>query len=458
MNESKNLILFNNLNQYSKYIKLEKLSEIEYPNLVKWISDGRNEGFFKQDKKITIKQIKKYHSTIIKEGWEYHCYIIKVNSESVGYVDYKFKNKLSYIEGIFLKTKFRNKKIGSFVLKWVLAGLRLKGIKKVNIEVYEENNVSLKTILALGFYRISKRDRIENFKKVFTLELKLKEYIRFKNKFESYSKLKGDNYYQYHLAIAESIVAKLIKDNDVKAVVALGSISREFGDVWSDIDLVIIGNKSIFTKYWIGERWNSGYSIDMFLIDINNITDHNWEDSRRQAIGEGIVLYSRNKSIISNIRKAIKLKKEEKENKISELLLGIGWQGFQPQSWFNREVYGYYWSLSPSMWISRGSISAAHSSIDYSFLMLLKLIYLINNEIPPDNKWIYFLIDGLKWHPENFILMLHNYTKIRSNYNGFLKKYKIFSYILNSVIKELKKQKLIHENLFESYLKTIEEY
>lgn len=447
-------------NQTQTKIELhfKELSNSDYKLLLKWISEGRDDGYFKKGDPLSMNSIKRYHQSILMQGWSYYCYIIYYDSKIIGYFDYKVKLTTACIEGIFIESKYRNSGIGSYCLRWIIADLRLRKCKIASIDVYKNNIPSIQTVKSIGFHRNHGGDRIENKKKSLNFIYRIKPFRRLKPKYEAYTNLKGANFYQHQLAIVEQLISDVKFDKNIYAVLGLGSVSREFGDIWSDIDLMIIGNKNIFNKYWIGEKWIKGFSVDLFLIDIESSPISSWDDSRKQAVGEGVILYSHNTKLIKDLSRTIRISEKEKQFKVAERILGIGWQGFHPKSWFNKEVYGYYWSLPSDLWITRGSMIAAHSSLNFSFQMLVELIFFINDELPPDKKWLYFVVNDLNWLPVNFGKQFFHFLSLPANDSSFNIKSKIFYSLFNSVFLKLKRSNLIHKNLYKIYLNNIKEY
>jgi len=71
---------------------------------------------------------------------------------------------------------------------------------------------------------------------------------------------------------------------------------------------------------------------------------------RRQAFSEGVVLWTRDSSLVLKIRRSVRLGTDERASGVRETLLRLGWMGLCPRAWMGRTIHGYRWALPPDLW------------------------------------------------------------------------------------------------------------
>jgi ribosomal protein S18 acetylase RimI-like enzyme len=441
-----------------KLIRVRPMERKDVVHLMRWIGYGRREGVFQSGPIPDATAILRYHEKLRKSGWEYRCAVVEDGRRAIGYFDYRYRNKIGEILGLYLDPEFRGKRIGRHILRWIAADLRERNCREVRIEVYANNTVSLRACRAAGFLRDPKRDRQEDRRMVYGFHRSLVAFQRLSSLEPRYALLRGENLYLHHVAVAEVLSEWMSQIPGVEIVLGLGSLSRGFGDKWSDVDMAVIGRGSGLKRLWHGERWMAGLSVDLFVVDIGTDPISQWDDSRRQAFEESVVLFSRNASLIRSLQRSVRLGKRERDRKIWETLLKIGWLGFQPRKWYGRSKYGYFWSLPHDLWVQRGSVASAHATVDQAFDYALQLLFLTNLRHVPDPKWRRYMVSGLPWTPRHFGSMMDKVDQVSRDDRGFQVRAEATLSIIEQTVRHLERTGELRGNLYRSYLRNSPDY
>lgn len=434
------------------------MGRADVARLACWIGEGRLEKAFREGPTPDAGSILRYQQSVRRSGWEYQCVIIKEGEQAIGYLDYRLRRRSAEILGIYLESHYRGARIGQHIFRWAIADLRERGCRVVRAEVYAENAPSLRVCQAVGFQRDVARDRVEDGRQIRALSRSIEPLRRLSSPEPRYALLRGENIYLHHVAVAEALVEEMRKAPGVEVVLGLGSLSRGFADEWSDIDLAVLGRGSGLKRFWRGERWLAGLSVDLFVVDLDAAPPSEWDDSRRQAFEESVVLFRRDPSVIEALRRAVCLGKRERSGKIRETLLRIGWLGFAPRAWYSHREYGYIWSLPHDLWIRRGSVVSAHATLDQALDHTLQLLFLTNGRHIPDPKWRRYLAPGLPWLPADFNSLIKKVDEGQRNDHGFQPRAEAVLTLIERTVQHLEDTGEISGDLYKVYLRTSSDY
>ena len=220
----------------------------------------------------------------------------------------------------------------------------------------------------------------------------------------------------------------------------------------------MLSHGAVLANLWQRERNLAGIDVDLFVIDIDTSTPSTWDDSRLQAFGESVILFFRDPSTIPFLRQAVYLREDEQTFKIQEIVLKLGWIGFQPLAWFNQEKYGYRWTVPYDLWIRRGSIASAHVTVDKALDSTLQLLFLVNGQRIPDVKWRRYLAPHLPWLPPRFTLLLEQVENDQHNEEGFRRRAKAVLSMIEEIVSPLEESGKISGDIYQSYLRATKDY
>ncbi len=441
-----------------KPVSLRPMAANDASQVAKWVDQGRSEGVFLRGTHLSVHSVLQYQSKMQQSGWNYRCQVIEFANAGVGYVDYRHLRTIGEILGIYLEPWARRKGVGEYALHWVLAALRDVGCQKVRGEVYDHNSASIQTIRAAGFKLSSSGHRIEDNRRVLAYYRYLSPYPRLTPYSEQFRTLHGRNQYLRLAALAEVLIRRIRAVKSVDVILGLGALSRGFADEFSDLDLAVLGHGSEIRGFWRGERWLAGLSVDVYPVDTKIAPPCRWDESRRQAFGEGVVLFARNTALLRDIEHWVRLRDNERVEKIKELIFHIGWIGFEPRTWFGREKHGYVWSLPFDLWVRRGDIASAHLTVDYALDYAIRLLFLTNGSLVPDPKWRRFLANGLPWLPPKFGGMLTRAELGTRDHRGFFARAQSVLTIIEGTIRHLEKEGVIRGDIYNDYLRNSTDY
>lgn len=415
----------------------------------KWIACGHVEGAFQQINN-TKGSILAYQKQMRKLNDVYECFIIRINNKAVGYFDLTVCGRSGEILGLYITPKTRRKGIGELALRYAIARMRKCGCTQIAVEIYENNTASIKMCEKVGFKQVSQHEC------VISMLNEVNEWPTMVVVDRAYAALRGENWYDYHVAIADAICDRIRRHKGVEAILGLGSLFRGFGDRWSDLDLAVLARGDVVDELWKGERWIAGVSVDLFVVDLDAMPINKWDKTRRQAFEESVVLYCKSKNFLRSFRKAISLRHNEQRFEIAKLLLQLGWLGFAPKTWFNKKKYGYTWSLSNSTWIDRGCLASAHITIDRATDTLLQMLFLLNNRLPPDQKWRRFLAPDLQKLPHGFLIHLNKIEQAPRTLNAYAARSESLVKLVGRTCKLI--EHMLADNMYQQFIQKSDDY
>lgn len=423
-----------------------------------WIVQGRRMGVFRPGAGPTAASLLSHQASIRTATRSYECVIAELRGRPVGYCDMSWRVGLGEILGIFVVGQRRGESIGSHLLRYAVAALRERGCKLVRTETYEGNRPARMVLARAGFDRVGSARRAQDPKRVWLFERAIAPFPRLGALATRYGALRGENLYLQHVAIAEALVDVIKHQPNVDIILGLGSIGRGFGDEWSDIDIAILGNGSARKAFWRGERWLAGVCVDVFVVDLEVAPPSVWDSNRKQAFEEGVILYSRNERSQQSLKRALRLRRVERQTAVVDVLFKLGWLGFAPRSWFMKKRYGYLWSLPPDEWLRRGCVASAHATVERVVDMFLELLFLVNGLRIPDPKWRRFLVTGLAWQPIRLEQRLTRIESAAPDRPGYRAKVAVVLGLIEETVTRLERLGLLAGDLYSELLRSSPDY
>lgn len=262
-----------------------------------------------------------------------------------------------------------------------------------------------------------------------------------------YNNLRGDNLWSTHKKAAnEFIDCKILNaGSKVDLIIATGSIGRKFADKYSDIDLFICCVNTT-PKFPILEQRYFDFSIDCKTLNLS--LWRNWSIQKRHCLSEGNILYCSSDEASKLIEESTRLSEKERYILINSFLLQLGWTGFQPKHYFEKEVNGYTWLTPSDLWIQRGDLVSAFQNIFKALDYIITLIFLINNELFPGRKWKYFLVKKLEWLPKNFVKTLDGVVSMsNSKVESYYEIESMLLEVSNDIFRKVSYLKLISDDI-----------
>jgi GNAT superfamily N-acetyltransferase/predicted nucleotidyltransferase len=421
--------------------------------LVEFINRGRREGAFAGNPVLTPASFRSYRRDLQRRGVKYELLLARLGDRDVGYVDYAAEGRRGEILGLYVEPRARRLGLGGYLTAAGLEKLASWGCTSASANAFDNNHASRATAAALGLTASGRRGT----RQLLRLRTTLRPFERVQPRLNGYDELVGESWLSHHRAMARVLAGRLGRLPGVQAVLGLGSVARGFADAWSDLDLAVIleGGRGV---PWRGERWFAGVSVDLYAVDLEAAPIAGWDESRRQAFEEGIVLYRCPAFSVPRLRAALRLSERARRAAIVELLFKIGWLGFEPRAWYGKVVHGYRWALPPRLWLERGSVPSAHVMVDRVLDYLFELLFLINGRRPVDPKWRRYLVEHLGWLPQHFSRRLATLESARRDRGGFTVRAKALHELVEDVVAELVTRGDWPKAPYASILRTVGEY
>jgi GNAT superfamily N-acetyltransferase len=436
--------------------QVRTISREDAPLLARWIEQGRREGVVRSGDIVSPAPVLDYQESQQQEGWDYRCLIIENDSGPIGYLESRAQPPLGEVLGLYLDPACRGQRLGRHLLGWAVADLRERGCREIRVEIHADNAASLHVAGLAGFRPTT--ERVEDGRCVHVLGRRIPPFRRFTPCDPAYAHVQGENLFLHHVALAEVLVRQVRRRPCVEAIVGLGSLGRGFADRWSDIDLAILGRGTGLRRLPHGERWLAGTSIDFYVVDLDRSPPAVWDESRRQALGEGVVLFARGRDLLRSLRRVLRLGARERKHLIRELVLKIGWLGFEPRSWYNQVRCGYLWSLPHDLWLQRGDLASAHATVDQALGHAFELLFVLNGRLVPDLKWRRFLVAGLPWLPADFASLLQQAEQPARDRAGFSMRAEAVLAIIERTLGRLEEAGELGEDLYRAFLRSSPDY
>lgn len=440
----------------SRLPRLRTAGRQDLPRIAGWIVLGRREGAFQGPPALGTAELQRYQRSRGRDGWRYWCLAIDDGVVPVGYVDYRLRGTRAEMLGMYLERRARQQRFARHVVRWVCADLRARGARDVVTHVYADNTPSLRALAAAGF--TPRSDHREGGRRSITLGRGLAPLQRLGREEPLYARLRGETHYLHHVALAEALAEALRDLAQPDLILGLGSLARGFADAWSDLDMAIVGPAAGIRRLWRGERWFAGISLDLHGVDPGVAPLATWDESRRQALEESVVLWSRTPAAGRTLARAIRLREPERRRRIRELVFKIGWSGFEPLGWFDRTRHGYRWALPHDLWIRRGCPDSAHGTIDRTLDHVVEILFLVNKRRVPDPKWRRYLAPGLPWLPPRFPVRLAAIERAPRTAAAFAPRANALLSLIETIFRHLASLGLLAADIYRPYLRTSEEY
>lgn len=239
----------------------------------------------------------------------------------------------------------------------------------------------------------------------------------------------GASYIEKHRKIAEEYTKAFKADKRVEGICYLGSIARNYADMYSDIDIAIFSEERMLDLR-LGEGRFKNFTVEVFNIAMNESYE-SWDETQKEAYNEGIIAYDKKGDVKRFLDNALKYTNEYKTCKIIEIFFKLGWHGWAYSAYRDKQERGYLWSLPPDLWIRRRRVENAFYIMNMCVDMLIDLIYAINEHWVPDIKWKWIKFSKLSWLPSSWENLSKLLVTENINKETFYEKKQIFQLLID---------------------------
>jgi RimJ/RimL family protein N-acetyltransferase len=425
--------------------------------VARWVNAGRREGRFVGSPTVNADDHRRYARQLTRQGFKQHWLIVELHGKASGYLNLAVRRGTGEILGIYLEPGVRGSGLGAHLLRGAVGLLREAGCREVQAHIFADNHPALRAAHHAGFRDDPARQDMVDKRKSLLLRQALTPWQRLSPKRQSYLRVQGQNVFFHHVALAEALIGQFAAVPGALAILGQGSLARGFADSFSDLDLVLVG-KGLSRLPWRGERWLAGVSVDLYAVDLQSARPEAWGSVCKQAFQESVVLWSSAAFDLRAFSDSLALKRRERRDALCELIFKMGWLGFSPSRWFGKVVRGYHWSLPHDLWLRRGSLASAHTTVDRVLDYLLELLFFLNGERPPDAKWRRYLVTDLSFTPPGFAKQLDRVERTARDERGFAARAKALRACIDATIEELEARGDLAANLYPTLLRVSAEY
>jgi hypothetical protein len=199
--------------------------------------------------------------------------------------------------------------------------------------------------------------------------------------------------YDEMLDEAKKIAGKLSKEKGIIGITLCGGLSRGYADELSEIDLNVYLEDDIYDNWIIGmgpiphsdALWEGNY-VDIDFFSYERELKENWGLIKKWDASYNVILY--------DPEQKLEILFKEKDVFTSQEKFDLAGDCF--------ENCIYIGDLVIRQWLKRGDPLAANQLINKAVSSLIEMVFLINDEYPPHDKWALNYSYSLKWLPKDW--------------------------------------------------------
>jgi predicted nucleotidyltransferase len=212
------------------------------------------------------------------------------------------------------------------------------------------------------------------------------------------TKLAGKNQVNEFRQIAERLVSRIASFEDVVSIVFMGGLTRGFMDKYSDIDIMVFLNNEDrvlarrIKKIGSDAQRLTGVDVDLEVHPLGWLK-RRWNEVDRWSFAKSEIVYDPKGETRELFEDKLKLSDEFWVRRIVVCCEYLKWYCCPP-----KENMG----TMAEAWVERGDLVSAHYCLTYSIDVMLRIIFALNKEFVPPQKWTVFYSYGLKWLPKHY--------------------------------------------------------
>jgi predicted nucleotidyltransferase len=213
------------------------------------------------------------------------------------------------------------------------------------------------------------------------------------------TELKGENQIKIFRKIAENLVSRIKKHENIAGIVFLGGLVRGFADRFSDLDIIVFLAKKDkrlrmkIRRSGLEEMKRSGVDIDLEIHLLEDFRKMKWGKTTRWDFSNAQIAFDPTGKIKEVLNAKLDVPKEFWIRRIAAYGTYMKWYCCPP----NDSI-----GTIAEAWLCRKDMVAAHYSLNYCVDLLLKVVFALNKRFLPPPKWRTHYSYRLEWLPENY--------------------------------------------------------
>jgi predicted nucleotidyltransferase len=223
-------------------------------------------------------------------------------------------------------------------------------------------------------------------------------------------KLKGKNEIGRFKQIAEKLCSQLSSIEGVVGIVFMGGLARGFADRFSDVDIDVYLSKKdrksreTIRKMGADEQKRSGIDVDLSTYFIDEFGKRRWTEIERWDYSHALIVHDLKGEVRRIFDWKLAVSRDFWVKRIATCAEYLKWYCCSPA-----ENVG----TMAEAWVERGDFASAHYCLTYAVDVLLRVIFALNREFVPPQKWRIFYSYILKWLPSNYEELLREAMVIK---------------------------------------------
>jgi len=211
--------------------------------------------------------------------------------------------------------------------------------------------------------------------------------------------LRGENQIEKFKGIAQKLVSRIISFKGVTGVIFIGGLVRGFADKYSDVDiLVFLGKKDEnlrkqLRKIGASEQERSRVDIDLEVHFLQDFSKQKWDEMSRWDFSHAEIVYDPKVKIKKLFNEKLRIPKNFWIKRIVVYSEYLKWYCCPPEENLETMV---------DAWVARGDLISAHYCVNYAFDLTLCVLFALNKEFLPPQKWRICYSHSLKWLPQGY--------------------------------------------------------
>jgi predicted nucleotidyltransferase len=248
-----------------------------------------------------------------------------------------------------------------------------------------------------------------------------------------YPRILRKNLWEEFFEKAELIAKDLSKLEGVVGITLTGGLSRDYADEYSEIDLIVYFEKNAF-KEWLyakaflpeGDSKYKGSYVDIEYLCYEDELKSEWSHYKKWDSSYAKILYDPQELIKKLLQEKTSLSEKEKEELIDRYFT----------------LYGAFFEWVVSQWVHREDYLAANHCLNTLLDSIIKMVFLVNGEFIPFEKWTLNFSYSLEWTPKNWEEKIREAMLVKKISEEEVKRRQS---ILSSLLKECKVKMLGEE-------------
>jgi len=224
-------------------------------------------------------------------------------------------------------------------------------------------------------------------------------------------RLRGKNQIAEFRQVAERLVLRISPFEGVAGIVLIGGLVRGFADKFSDIDINVFLNRKDdelrgqIRKIGSDEERSSSIDVDLEIHLLSDFAKWKLDETSMWDFEKAEIVFDPSGEISRLLRRKLHVSEGFWVKRIAVYAEYLKWYCCPP-----REDVG---TIAES-WIERGDLVSAHYCLSYVVDLVLGMVFALNREFLPPQKWRVFYSYSLKWLPTDYERLIEEAITIKN--------------------------------------------